>query len=77
MKEISVLMDFFSNSFAREDIEKLPLTLDHAIMILPLTIQLINAKYAPYIKTGLKTGINMLKTFYEVKYKVNLEDCVN
>jgi|LauGreDrversion4_2_1035121.scaffolds.fasta_scaffold2133722_2 hypothetical protein len=66
MKDVSVLMDFFSNSFARDDIEKLPLTLDHSIMILPLALQLINAKYGPYIKTGLKAGTNILKTFYEV-----------
>ena len=66
MKDNAVLNDFFGNAFAREDADKLPLTLDHCIVIIPHALTLINSKYAPYIMVGLKTTLVMLKIFNEV-----------
>jgi hypothetical protein len=65
MKDLSVTNDFFSYAFVRNDINKIPLTLDNALTILPHVIQLLNSKYEVYIKCGVRTAANILKCFNE------------
>jgi hypothetical protein len=66
LKDNSVLNDFFFNAFARDDCNQLPLTLEHCLIIVPNSIKLLNSKYTPYIKCGIKTTCNILKIFSEV-----------
>ena len=66
MKDNSILNDFFGNAFARDDSNQLPLTLEHCLIIIPNALKLINSKYSPYIKCGVKTTLNMLKIFSDV-----------
>jgi hypothetical protein len=65
MKDVTVTNDFFTNAFIRDDISKIPLSLDHAIGIIPHIKNLIGSKYEQYCKTGCKTGMVMLKLMSE------------
>lgn len=67
MKDLSVSNDFFYYSLVKNDINKVPLTLDNVITILPHIMSLINSKYEVYIKTGIKSAWNILKSFSDVK----------
>lgn len=67
MKDLSVCNDFFYYAFIKNDISKVPLTLDNVISILPHVQMLINSKYDTYIKNGIKSAWNILKCFHDVK----------
>jgi len=60
----SVTMDVFNATFA-DGFSLNSLTLDHAIVILPLALSLVKAKYESYIKTGIRTMENIFKKFSE------------
>lgn len=66
MKDLAVTNDFFYYSFIKNDISKVPLTLDNVVVILPLVIQLLNSKYEVYIRNGVRTAWNILKYFSDV-----------
>lgn len=70
MKDTSVTNDFFYYSFVKNDISKVPLTLDNVITILPHVGSLINAKYEVYIKNGIRTAWNILKCFNDVIFLI-------
>lgn len=63
MKDLSVSNDFFNYSLIKNDINKVPLTLDNVISILPHIASLISSKYEVYIKNGVKSSWNILKCF--------------
>jgi hypothetical protein len=65
MKDMTVENDFFTNAFIRDDISKIPLTLDHAIGFIPHIKSLIGSRYDQHNKTGCKTAIVMLKLMSE------------
>jgi hypothetical protein len=67
MKDPSVSNDFFYYSLIKNNINKVPLTLDNAITILPHILTLINKNYEVYIKTGVNSAWNILKCFNDVK----------
>jgi hypothetical protein len=67
MKDLSVSNDVFYHSMIKNDISKIPLTLDHIITLLPLVYALINSKYDVYVKNGVRTAWNILKCIYDVK----------
>jgi hypothetical protein len=66
MKDLTVTNDFFYYSFVKNDITKVPLTLDNVVVILPHVTQLLSAKYDVYIRNGLRTAWNILKYFSDV-----------
>ncbi len=66
MKDASVTNDFFNFAFVKNDINKVPLTLDNVITILPHVVSLINSKYEVYVKNGIKAAWNILKCFNDV-----------
>lgn len=74
MKDPSVSNDFFNYAFLKNDLSKVNLKYDHAILIFPLIINMINSKYDVYFKNGVKMSWMILKLYYDVKYKVNLLD---
>lgn len=63
MKDLSVANDFFYYSLVKNDINKVPITLDNVLTILPHITQLIGSKYDVYIKNGIKSAWNILKCF--------------
>lgn len=66
IKDLPVINDFFNFALIqREDIKKIPLSLDHAISLLSHIYSLINSKYESYCKTGCKAGVILLKNFNE------------
>ena len=70
MKDPSVSNDFFYYCFVKNDITKVPLTMDNVISILPHVVGLINSKYDAYVKNGIKTAWNVLKYFNDVNKKI-------
>ncbi len=58
----SVTMDVFNSTFA-DGYSLTPLTLDHALTIIPLALGLVKAKYDCYIQTGIRTIENIFKKF--------------
>jgi hypothetical protein len=66
MKDLSVSNDFFYHSLVKNDITKVPLTLDNVITILPHVQNLINSKYEVYIKNGVRTAWNIMRCFSDV-----------
>jgi hypothetical protein len=66
MKDLTVTNDFFYYSFVKNDITKVPLTLDNVVVILPHVTQLLSAKYDVYIRNGVRTAWNILKYFSDV-----------
>jgi hypothetical protein len=70
MKDPAVSNDFFYYSFIKNDITKVPLTMDNVITIIPHLNQLINSKYDVYVKNGIKTAWNILKYFNDVRDKI-------
>lgn len=66
MKDPAVSNDFFYHSLIKNDINKVPLTLDNVNAIMPLIIQLINSKYEVYIKNGIRSAWSILKCFHDV-----------
>ena len=66
MKDLSVTNDFFYYSIIKNDISKVPLTLDNVVTILPHVLNLITAKYEIYIKNGIRTAWSLLKCFNDV-----------
>jgi hypothetical protein len=67
MKDPSVTNDFFNYCFVKNDITKVPLTMDNVITILPHVLTLITYKYDVYVKNGVRTAWNILKYFHDVK----------
>ena len=66
MLNISFTNDFFKYAFnSRKDVDKFGLTLDHALLILPLCLKLITNQYEVYSSTGVITSNVMLKCFSE------------
>ncbi len=65
MNDLSVVVDVFNSTFADEK-NNTPLSLDHAIVILPLALGLVKAKYDCYIQAGLRTIDNVFKRFGDV-----------
>jgi hypothetical protein len=66
MKDNSVINDFFNfGLLSREDIYKLPFTLEHGLSLLPHIANLIKAKYEPYCLNGVKTGLLLLRILNE------------
>lgn len=66
MKDMTVTNDFLSYSLVKNDINKVPLTLDNVITILPHINTLVISKYDIYVKNGVKTAWNILKCFNDV-----------
>jgi len=65
MKDASVSNDFFYYCFVKNDISKIPLTMDNVITIMPHVAGLINSKYDPYVKNGVRAASNILNNFNE------------
>ncbi len=63
--DISVINDFFANSFTRDDINKIPFSLEHAVDLIPLLKALIESKYDYFRKTGLNSAISLLRNISE------------
>lgn len=70
MKDASVINDFAYYALVKNDITKVPLTLDNVIMLLPHAITLMDSKYDVYIKNGIKAIWEILKCFQDV-FKFN------
>ncbi len=65
-RDMSVINDFFTYGLiARDDVTRLPFTLDHSIDLLPYVVSLINGKYDAYKLTGIKTGMIFIKMLFE------------
>ena len=66
LKDYSVVKDFFYYAIiSREDITKIPLTLDSATVMLPYVYTLMKSKVDVYWKTACRTGMTFLKIFME------------
>ena len=66
MKDVSVTKDFFLYGIiTRDDISKIPFTLDNAVTVLPHVLNLLKSKFDVYWKIACKTGIIFLKIFME------------
>ena len=66
LKDYSVIKDFFYYAIiSRDDITKIPLTLDSAIIMLPYVYILMKSKVDVYWKTACRAGITFLKIFME------------
>jgi len=68
MKDISLseINDFFNSTFVTTiEMNKIPLTIDNVITLMPFSIKLISSKYDSHNKTGICTAFNVLKVFYE------------
>ena len=66
LKDYSVVKDFFYYAIiSREDITKIPLTLDSATVMLPYVYILMKSKVDVYWKTACRTGMTFLKIFME------------
>ena len=83
LKDYSVVKDFFYYAIiSREDITKIPLTLDSAIVMLPYVYILMKSKVDVYWKTACRAGMTFLKIYMEKientmknkKYAVGIED---
>lgn len=65
MKDLSIINDFFNYAFKREDITKLPFSLDHAAQMIPTVTSLINSKHENFMITGCKSALILLRIFNE------------
>ena len=66
LKDYSVVKDFFYYAIiSREDITKIPLTLDSATVMLPYVYILMKSKVDVYWKTACRAGMTFLKIFME------------
>ena len=66
LKDYSVVKDFFYYAIiSREDITKIPLTLESATVMLPYVYILMKSKVDVYWKTACRTGMIFLKIFME------------
>lgn len=75
MKDNSVINDFFNfGILGREDIYKVPFTLDHGLSLLPHISNLINSKYEPYCLNGIKTGLIFLRILNEKILQIKSEN---
>jgi hypothetical protein len=68
MKDLPVTNDFFYYCFVKNDITKVPLTLDNVVVVLPHVSQLLSSKYEVYTRNGIRTAWNILKYFSDVFY---------
>lgn len=66
MKDISVINDFYNFIFLREDILKIPFTLDNIYTMLQHINSLTGSKYEYHRSIGCKAGIIVLKLFQDV-----------
>ena len=66
LKDYSVVKDFFDYAIiSREDITRIPLTLDSAVIMLPYVHTLMKSKIDVYWKTACRAGMTFLKIFME------------
>ena len=66
LKDYSVVKDFFYYAIiSREDITKIPLTLDSATVMLPYVYILMKSQVDEYWTTACRTGMTFLKIFME------------
>ena len=66
LKDESVVKDFFYYAIiSREDITRIPLTLDSAAIMLPYVNTLMKSKIEVYWKTACRAGMTFLKIFTE------------
>ena len=66
LKDYSVIKDFFYYAIVtRNDITKIPLTLDSAIILLPYVYIFMKSKIDTYWKTACRAGMAFLKIFME------------
>lgn len=65
MKDLAVMNDFYNYAFKREDINKIPFTLDQALCMLPNMIKLINSKYENFCVNGCKSTLILLRIMFE------------
>jgi hypothetical protein len=66
LKDDSVIKDFFYYAIiSREDIARIPLTLDSAAIMLPYVNILMKSKIDVYWKTACRAGMTFLKIFTE------------
>ena len=64
LKDYSIVKDFFDYAIiTREDITKIPLTLDCATVMLPYVNIFLKSKLDLYWKTACRAGMNFLKIF--------------
>jgi hypothetical protein len=68
--DLSVINDFFANVFNRDDINKIPFSLDHAVDLIGLIKALIESKYEYFRKNGLLSGINILRNISEKIFSI-------
>ena len=65
--DLSVINDFFTYAFVgRNDIEKIPISLEQSLILLPYVKNLINNQYNAYNITGCKTGMIFIKILFEI-----------
>ena len=65
--DLSVVNDFFTYAFVgRNDIEKIPISLEQSLILLPYVKNLINNQYNAYNITGCKTGMIFIKILFEI-----------
>lgn len=60
--DISVVMDVMNNTFANDKKIEM-LNYEQVCYLLPIASKLVGAKYENYIDTGLKSILNILKSF--------------
>ena len=66
LKDYSIVKDFFYYAIiSREDITKIPLTLDSASVLLPYVYILMKSKIDVYWVTACRAGMTFLKIFME------------
>jgi Zn-dependent M16 (insulinase) family peptidase len=59
--------DFFTYAFVgRNDIAKIPISLEQSLILLPYVKNLINNQYNAYNITGCKTGMIFIKILFEI-----------
>ena len=65
--DLSVINDFFTYAFVgRNDIAKIPISLEQSLILLPYVKNLINNQYNAYNITGCKTGMIFIKILFEI-----------
>ena len=65
--DLSVVNDFFTYAFVgRNDIAKIPISLEQSLILLPYVKNLINNQYNAYNITGCKTGMIFIKILFEI-----------
>ena len=65
--DLGVVNDFFTYAFVgRNDIQKIPISIEQSLILLPYVKNLINNQYNAYNITGCKTGMIFIKILFEI-----------